>query len=114
MSERDPTCDPAREQADLAAAQAAAIGGPVSSEPPPADESDRDEAQRPLIEAGEGESEGFEEAERELVEHTSHGDEHAAFRVIEDAPDEVDDDRATREGGEPDHEYSAEREGDER
>lgn len=33
-----------------------------------------DEAHKPLVEAGQGESEGFEEAERELVEHASHGD----------------------------------------
>ena len=31
-----------------------------------------DEARRPLVEAGQGESEGFEEAERELIEHASH------------------------------------------
>ena len=36
-------------------------------------EEDREsESQRPLIEAGEGEAEGFEEAERELIEHASH------------------------------------------
>lgn len=34
----------------------------------------KEEAMRPLVEAGEGESEGFEEAERELIEHASHGD----------------------------------------
>lgn len=102
-----------REQEDLAAAEAGAIGGQVSSEPPPADMEGRDEAHRPLIEAGEGESEGFEEAERELAEHASHGDEHAPFQVIEDAPDGVDDDRAFSEGGEADHEYSTELEEDE-
>ncbi|HWF36321.1 MAG TPA: hypothetical protein VG295_13165 [Solirubrobacteraceae bacterium] len=109
MDERDLE----KEQEDLAAAEAAAIGGRVSSEPPPTDTADLDEAHRPLIEAGEGESEGFEEAERELAEHASHGDEHAAFQVIEDAPDEDDDDRATSEGGEADHEYSTELEEDE-
>jgi hypothetical protein len=31
------------------------------------------EAERPLRESGEGESEGFEEAEAELIEHASHG-----------------------------------------
>ncbi|HWF51391.1 MAG TPA: hypothetical protein VG294_12200 [Solirubrobacteraceae bacterium] len=109
MDERDL----AKEQEDLAAAEAAAIGGRVSSEPPPTDDEGRDEAHRPLIEAGEGESEGFEEAERELIEHASHGDEHAAFRIIKDAPDEVDDDRATWDGGEADHEQSSEFEADE-
>lgn len=109
MDERDL----AKEQEELAAAEAGAIGGRVSSEPPPTDDEDRDEAHRPLIEAGEGESEGFEEAERELVEHASHGDEHAAFRVIEDAPHAVEDDRATGEGADADHEHSSELEEDE-
>ena len=36
--------------------------------------------------------------ERELIEHASHGDEHAAGRVLQDAPDEVDDPRAAHAG----------------
>jgi len=64
------------------------------------------EANRPLVEAGQGESEGFEEAERELIEHASHGDQHAARRVIQDAPEESEDERGG-EAGEPDHERSA-------
>jgi hypothetical protein len=78
-----------REQEEAAAAEAAAIGGRVDGED--------DEAMRPLAEAGQGQSEGFEEAERELVEHASHGDQHAARRVIRDAPDEVDDPRAAED-----------------
>lgn len=54
-------------------------------------ENDKREAQRPVEESGEGESEGFELAEEELIEHASHGDQHAARRVIMDAPDERDD-----------------------
>ena len=73
------------EQEKEAAAEAGAIGGRVSSEPPTEFELEMDEAQRPLSEAGEGESEGFELAEVELVEHASHGDEHAASRINEDA-----------------------------
>ena len=72
------------EQEKEAAAEAGAIGGRVSSEPTEFEEA-MDEAQRPLSEAGEGESEGFELAEAELEEHASHGDEHAAGRIIEDA-----------------------------
>ncbi len=34
----------------------------------------RDEARRPVEEAGGGEAEGFEQAERDLIEHASHGD----------------------------------------
>ncbi len=40
-------------------------------------------------EAGGGESEGFELAEQELIEHASHGDEHSPSRILRDAlPDE--------------------------
>jgi len=59
-----------------------------------------------VVEAGGGESEGFEQAERELVEHATHGDQHAARRVIEDAPGEADDPRAS-EAGEADFERSS-------
>jgi hypothetical protein len=99
-----------QQEIDAAAAEAAAIGGHVSSDPDPIERVD--EAHRPLEEAGEGESEGFELAEQELIEHASHGDMHAARRAIQDAPDEVDDARAA-EGGEADAEYSSELEDDE-
>ena len=36
-------------------------------------------------EAGGGESEGFELAEQELIEHASHGDDHTPARIIRDA-----------------------------
>jgi len=104
-----PLPDPAREQAEKAAAAAAAIGGRRSShldeERPGAG------AQRPLTEAGQGESEGFERAEQELIEHATHGDQHAARRILEDAPAAADDPRAA-DSGEPDHERSSEREND--
>ncbi len=97
-----------REQTELAGEEAGAIGGRVSSEPPAVDEDSPDEAHRPLVEAGEGESEGFEEAERELIEHAGHGDEHAAGRILQDASAESDDDRA-QDAGEADFERSSER-----
>jgi hypothetical protein len=59
--------DVVRREEQAAASEAAAIGGRGSNE-------DADESERPLREAGEGEAEGFEEAERELIEHASHGD----------------------------------------
>ena len=96
-----------REQEEAAAAEAASIGGRVSSEPEPAT-SGPDEASRPLAEAGQGEAEGFEEAERELVEHSSHGDLHAARQAIEDAPLQADDARAAS-AAEPDAEHSSQR-----
>lgn len=55
------------EEEEEAAAEAGAIGG-VTGEP------DLPEAQRPLAEAGEGEAEGFEQAEEQLIEAASHGD----------------------------------------
>jgi len=64
--ERDPI---AEEEADAAAAEAAGIGGPVPDDPVD------DPAQRPLVESGEGEAEGFELAEAELVGNAEHGDE---------------------------------------
>jgi predicted lipid-binding transport protein (Tim44 family) len=100
----------AQREADRAAAEAAAIGGRPSAEPEPVAGA-ADEAQRPLVEAGEGEAEGFEAAERELVEHASHGDQHAARRVVEDAP-AASDELLANQGGEADHEHSAEREDD--
>jgi hypothetical protein len=101
-----PDRDRAHEEAEAAAAEAAAIGGRTSSEAPSRDEPD--EAARPVVEAGGGEAEGFEEAERELVEHATHGDQHAARRVIDDAPDTSDDERAA-DAGEADEERSSER-----
>ena len=100
------------EQEQAAAAEAAAIGGRTSSEPHP-EAGEPSEAERPLVEAGQGESEGFEQAEEELIEHASHGDLHAARRVIEDAPGESDDARAA-EGGEADVEATSERPGEDR
>ena len=74
------------------------------------DKAERDrEAQRPLTEAGQGESEGFEEAERELIEHASHGDQHAARRVIQDSEGIEEDPRAFTESGEADYEHTSER-----
>ena len=128
MPDPEPTFDPAREEgaraareevsaededlvaqeSDRAAAEAGAIGGSPASEPP-VDEVNQSE--RPLAEAGQGEAEGFEQSEQELVEHASHGDQHAARRALEDAPQEADDARAA-EGGEADFERSSDHEDD--
>lgn len=55
------------EEEEAAAAEAGAIGGTTGEESIP-------DAERPLIEAGEGEAEGFEQAEEQLIESASHGD----------------------------------------
>jgi hypothetical protein len=98
-----PQANSEREQEEAAAAEAARIGGSPTSE----DVDSVDEARRPLEEAGQGESEGFEQAERELIEHASHGDQHAARRAAEGAPSTSDDDRAA-DSGEADAEFSSE------
>jgi hypothetical protein len=48
----------------------------------------RREERRAVEEAGGGESEGFELAEQELIEHASHGDEHTPTRIMLDAASE--------------------------
>ena len=44
-----------------------------------------DPAMQPVYEAGGGESEGFELAEEELIEHSSHGDMHGTAKITGDA-----------------------------
>jgi hypothetical protein len=64
---KDPVEALVAEEEAKAAAEAAAIGGPA---PRDAD----DPAMQPVYQAGEGESEGFELAERDLIDNASHGD----------------------------------------
>jgi hypothetical protein len=45
----------------------------------------RREERRAVEEAGGGESEGFEQAEEQLIEHASHGDQHTTARISQDA-----------------------------
>jgi hypothetical protein len=44
-----------------------------------------DPAFAPLVEAGEGESEGFEVAEADLIRHAEHGDQHGTDPITRDA-----------------------------
>lgn len=95
-----------REQAQRAAREAAEIGGAVT------DEDALDPAQRPVREAGGGEAEGFEQAEEELIEHASHGDQQSAHAVLHDrGADE--EDNVRRADSEADRERSSELERDE-
>jgi len=52
----------------------------------------RREERRAVEEAGGGQSEGFELAEQEMIEHTSHGDSHSPFRIIADGAQETPED----------------------
>ena len=76
------------DEEEAAAAEAGHIGGDR-----PDYYDDDDDSRRPLEEAGEGEAEGFELAEEDLVEEASHGDERRSPEVNEfdgEEEDEVD------------------------
>lgn len=106
MPETEPQSEFEREEEQAAAAEAARIGGRVSDYPvTDGNDGENDPAQRPLIEAGQGESEGFELAELELQEHATHGDSHSAGRILGDADGVNEDARATG-GGEADEEIN--------
>jgi hypothetical protein len=63
------------------------------------------EERRPVDEAGGGESEGFELAEQDLVEHASHGDQHTPARIMRDAGPDEDEESADSVYGEADSEH---------
>lgn len=88
------------DEESAAAAEAAAIGGARPDYDVDDDRRD-DEAWRPLEEAGEGEAEGFELAEHDLVEEASHGEEGRSPEVDGFTP-EVESDEAGAVYGEPD------------
>jgi hypothetical protein len=90
-----------REEVEAAAREAAGIGGVAGDE-------DRDPAERPVVEAGGGEAEGFEQSEELLVEHASHGDQQSAHAVLHDQGRPEED--PGREDAEADHARSSERE----
>ena len=94
MTERPEDESVVREEEDAAAAEAARIGGPGP-------DYETDEEHRPLAEAGEGESEGFEDAERELIENASH-ENSGASALRDEFPAEEESDRSTAEYGEAD------------
>jgi hypothetical protein len=81
QDERDPL---AKEEAEAAAAEAANIGGKVAKD-------SEDPAEQPLIEAGQGEAEGFELAERDLEDIASHGDQHRFPDNVPPPPEEPSD-----------------------
>jgi hypothetical protein len=88
-------------EAELAAREAAGIGGRAGDE-------DLDPAERPLRESGEGESEGFEDTEAELIENASHGNGVGEPEADRFTP-ERESDRSTAEYGKPDEEEELEK-----
>lgn len=96
MDTNDETQDPlVDQQEDAAAADAASIGGEAGTDTD-------DPAMQPVEEGGGGVEEGFEQAERDLVENASHGD--GRGNPERDAIDNesVEAERSTAEYGEPD------------
>ena len=94
------TDDVVDEEAEAAAAEAASIGGVTPTDGLP-------EAERPLAEAGEGVSEGFELSEERLIENASHAESHG--HPLGDAmPVEEAGSQDLAEYGEADYEHSSE------
>lgn len=99
QDDRTPAADTSRdplvaEQEEAAAAEAGSIGGqghPTESDP----------AMQAVEEGGGGVAEGFEEAERELVERASHGDEKSTPETDAFTP-EIESDRSTAVYGDAD------------
>jgi hypothetical protein len=63
------------------------------------------EERRAVEEAGGGESEGFEQAEEQLIDHASHGDQHGTARITQDAGS-LDEEQIDAAYGEADEEHS--------
>ena len=63
----EPDRDLVDAEADAAAAEAAGIGGRAGDE-------DLNPAERPLVEGGQGDAEGFELAEADLIENAEHAE----------------------------------------
>jgi hypothetical protein len=89
----------AEDEAEAAAAEAGAIGGRRPDYD--VDDDRRGESWRPLEEAGQGDAEGFELAEHDLVEEASHGEEGRSPEADAFTP-EVESDEAGAVYGEPD------------
>jgi hypothetical protein len=101
--QRDRTDELIERETDAAAEEAADIGGE------PGDE-DLDPAERPVIEGGGGEAEGFELAEEDLREQAEHGEGRSA--IADSYRQEEESKRAGAEHGEADELETTEGEDD--
>jgi len=102
MTERTPDDDLIREEEAAARAAAGKIGGVAG------DEDDYDPEMRAVYEAGGGEAEGFEIAERDLIDNAQHGD--GRGDPLSDAfTPETESDRSGAEYAEPDEETGPDR-----
>ncbi|HWC25514.1 MAG TPA: hypothetical protein VG474_02920 [Solirubrobacteraceae bacterium] len=101
--ETDEEVDFVTRQEREAAEEARAIGGSGPDVGGVDPEETLDEAMRPVYEAGGGEAEGFELAERDLVRNASH-DDGEAFPELDGFTPERESDRSSAEFGEADQE----------
>ena len=108
MERNDDEPDFVTRQEREAAAEAAAIGGSAADVGGADFDEPIDEALRPVYEAGGGDAEGFELAERDLVRNASH-DDGAGFPERDAFTPETESDLAGAEYGEPDEEESQDR-----
>jgi hypothetical protein len=67
----------------------------------------RRRARLAVEQAGGGESEGFELAEQELIDHASHGDGHTPARIMRDATSEEEEEDDGQLYGDADEEHKA-------
>jgi hypothetical protein len=95
MTENEQDDQYADREADAAAAEAGSIGG--RRDP------DEDPAEQAVEEGGGGEAEGFEQAEEDLIEHTTHGDPAPDPTAVAFTPED-ESDLETTERGEADEE----------
>ena len=94
----------AEEEAELAGSEARQIGGRPTRDLE--EDMPHNPAMDPVYEAGGGESEGFEMAEEELIEHSEHGPAKPEVQInvrAEDVSEEQHDDSGVY--GEPDQEH---------
>ncbi len=109
FEDSDDEPDLATREERAAAAEARAIGGPPEPDLGPAGSDERvDEAMRPVYEAGGGDAEGFELAERDLERNASH-DDGAAFPERDAFTPERESDLSPAEYAEADEEEPADR-----
>ena len=97
----------AEEEAQAAAAEAREIGGRPTRELE--EDLPHDPAMDPVYEAGGGESEGWEMAEEELIEHSEHGPAKPGVQIHVRDESNSEEENTTVEYGEPDEEQSPDR-----
>ena len=97
----------AEEEAQAAAAEARNIGGRPTRDLE--EDMPHDPAMDPVYEAGGGESEGFEMAEEELIEHSEHGPAKPEVQVRVREEENSEEENSSESYGESDSEFNPDR-----